>query len=592
MKFRQWVFFIIPVFFSLVSAQVPDWAKDAIWYQIFPERFYNGDPFNDPAPQDMTGAWPHTIPDGWRITPWTDDWYKRQPWEKGDFYRITATRRYGGDLQGVLLKLDYLKALGINAIYFNPLFESPSHHKYDASMYHHIDNNFGPDPEKDRQIWSAENPADPSTWQWTTADSLFLKLIQEAHTRGIRIIVDGVFNHVGMTFWAFQDIVRHQQKSPYANWFDILSFDDPETPGNEFDYKGWIGIKDLPEFREIDGNLVPEVKDHIFAVVRRWMDPNGDGDPSDGIDGWRLDVAEMIGHPFWREFRQLVKSINPDAYITGEIWWEDYSTNKMFNAAPWLQGDQFDGVMNYRFTELVKNFIADQKTKITAEEFGTRLMAILADYPIEHVYVLQNLLSSHDVERFVSGIVNPDRWLDHGGRSDWNPDWDNRKPTELEYRKFKLAIALQMTLPGAPMIYYGDEAGMWGGDDPDCRKPMVWPEFFFSPETHHPLGIPRNPDSVKFNKDLYSWYKALISLRHQYPALRVGRLQFLPTDDPDFCAFQRFLGEEEILVLINSGSRQCAFLLKYPYTNLLGSGILQPGVLSVGAYSARILKRR
>ncbi len=347
--------------YSQQNSSVPDWAKDAVWYQIFPERFSNGDKSNDPKPIDIVEGWPYEVSEDWQIHPWTSDWYKIQPWENNshDFYWNAGVRRYGGDLQGVINKLDYLENLGITAIYFNPVFESPSLHKYDASYYHHVDNNFGPNPERDRAIWASENHGNPSTWKWTTADSLFIHLIKEAHSRNIKVIIDGVFNHVGNSFWAFKDVLKNQEKSPYKDWFIITSFDNPHTNINEFKYEGWYGVKDLPEIKENDDGLVPDAANHIHDVIKRWMDPNHDGDPSDGIDGWRLDVAEMVKHKFWIKFRKWVKEINPDAYITGEIWWQDWSHNKMMNAAPWLHGDQFDAVMTYRFTRAVKNLVSD-----------------------------------------------------------------------------------------------------------------------------------------------------------------------------------------------------------------------------------------
>ncbi|MEX1139585.1 MAG: alpha-amylase family glycosyl hydrolase, partial [Bacteroidota bacterium] len=175
---------------------VPQWAKSAIWYQIFPERFRNGDSSNDPRRDDLLGSWPHEFPANWQISNWTGDWYEPQAWERSNsrgFYFSVQHRRYGGDLQGVIDKLDYLKDIGITAIYFNPLFESPSLHKYDAASFHHIDANFGPDPAGDRKIIAQENPADPASWKWTSADKLFLTLLQEAHDRQIRIVIDGVF---------------------------------------------------------------------------------------------------------------------------------------------------------------------------------------------------------------------------------------------------------------------------------------------------------------------------------------------------------------------------------------------------------------
>ena len=274
-----------------------------------------------------------------------------QAWEKADghdFYWNSDVRRYGGDLQGVINHLNYLKELGITAIYFNPLFESPSLHKYDASMYRHIDNNFGPNPKEDEKIWATENPDDPTTWKWTSADSLFLALIHKCHQMGIKIIIDGVFNHVGTTFWAFKDVVKNQQKSKYKNWFIIKSWDNPNTPQNEFEYEGWDGIKDLPEIKKDSVyGLEKDFSKHIHAIVKRWMDPNGDGNPSDGIDGWRPDAAEKVPLKFWKIFRKWVKEENPEAYITGEIWWKDWEHNVIFNASPWLQGDSFDGRVDF-----------------------------------------------------------------------------------------------------------------------------------------------------------------------------------------------------------------------------------------------------
>ncbi len=538
---------------------VPEWAKLAIWYQIFPERFWNGDLNNDPTLEDMEGAWPHISPANWKIHPWTSDWYKLQPWEEEtgfDFYWNAGLRRYGGDIQGVLDKLDYIQDLGINAIYFNPLFESPSLHKYDASMYHHIDNNFGPDPDLDRKIWEQEDPGDPATWQWTSADSMFLQLIQECHKRNIKIIIDGVFNHVGTTFWAFQDVIEKQENSKYKDWFVIKQWDDPLTSENEFDYECWAGAKSLPEFKEDENGLVEPVKNHVYAIVQRWMDPNQDGDPSDGIDGWRLDVAEKVNIKFWKEFRIWVKSINPDAYITGELWWEDWQNNEMVNAALWLQGDAFDAVMNYRFANAVKEFVIDVKNKISVNAFIDSLNSYMNDYPIDNVYVLQNLMDSHDVDRLSSQIVNPDNWYDHDANPGQNPDYNVRKPNDEELVIQQLIIGIQMTLPGAPMVYYGDEAGMWGGDDPDCRKPMVWQDLNYEPEVSHPFNKPRPKDDVIFNQNLFDWYKKTISIRNDNPVLALGDINFFLIDDEnEILGYERTFGDDRMLIILNNKNK-------------------------------------
>ena len=557
---------IIPILPQSENESVPDWAKEVVWYQIFPERFCNGDESNDPTPLDMEGAWPYNIPENWHVHPWTSDWYKLQPWEEEtghDFYWNAGVRRYGGDLQGVIDKLDYMQDLGITAIYLNPIFESPSLHKYDATMYHHIDNNFGPNPELDRKIWEQENPADPSTWQWTSADSLFLQLIKECHDRNIKIIIDGVFNHVGTTFWAFQDVIEKQENSYYKDWFVIKQWDNPLTLENEFDYECWAGARSLPEFREDDNGLVEHVKNHVYAIVQRWMDPNQDGDPSDGIDGWRLDVAEKVNIKFWKEFRSWTKEINPEAYTTGELWWEDWQNNIMVNAAPWFESGAFDADMNYRFADAVKKWVIDVKNKISVQAFVDSLNSYMNDYPSENVYVLQNLMDSHDVDRLGSQIVNPDNWYDHKSNPGQNPDYNVRKPNNEELVIQKFIIGIQMTLPGAPMIYYGDECGMWGGDDPDCRKPMVWQDLVYEPEGSHPFNKPRPKDEVIFNQDLFDWYKKMISLRNENPVLSLGDLNFFLIDNEnEILGYQRALDDDKIIIILNNKNESAEYELK------------------------------
>lgn len=548
-------------FFTQVETipRVPEWSQNAIWYQIFPERFANGDETNDPTPYDMQGAWPYSVPEGWSISPWTSDWYKLQPWEKAnghDFYWNAGVRRYGGDIQGIIDHLDYLKQLGITAIYLNPVFESPSLHKYDTRMYHHIDNNFGPNTKEDEKIWATENPADPNTWKWTSADKLFLNFIQEAHKRGMKVIIDGVFNHVGTSFWAFKDVVKNQQRSPYKNWFIIKSWDDPNTPENEFDYQGWAGVKDLPEInKEGKYDLADGFADHIHAIVKRWMEP--DNNPSNGIDGWRLDVAEKVNIKFWKEFRLWVKDINPEAYITGEIWWEDWQKNQIFNASPWLQGDSFDGVMNYKFAQAVKKFVIDVNDQISSQAFVDSIEALQRDYPKDNFYSLQNLVDSHDVDRIGSQIVNPDRWFDHFANPGQNKNYQVRKPNSNEILKQKLILGIQMTMPGSPMIYYGDEAGMWGGDDPDCRKPMIWADMKYDTEIADPLGRARKPDSVFFDIQLFRWYKNLIAVRKENKILSKGDLNFfLINNDEKIIGYSRTLDANTIYIILNNSSEK------------------------------------
>ncbi len=547
---------------SLATAQVnaPDWARRAIWYQIFPERFRNGDPTNDPKAADIVGSWPHRSVKGWKPSDWTSDWYQPADWEKASglpFYTTVQLRRYGGDLQGVLDRLDYLQTLGITAIYLNPLFESPSLHKYDASSYHHIDNNFGPNPDGDRRIWAAEDPSRPETWRWTSADSMFLRVVRECHARGMKVIIDGVFNHVGMTFWAFQDVRSNGERSAFKDWFMIRAFDDPATLADEFSYVGWAGVAELPELREDSNGLLAPIRQHVHAVVRRWMDPNGDGDPSDGIDGWRLDVAEKVEISFWRDFRRWVREVNPDAYLVGEVFWEDWSNDKMFNAAPWLQGDVFDAVMNYRWARLSVEFFAGRTTTMPPTEFVRRLEALLADYPALANEVMLNLYDSHDTERIASRVVNPDLPYDKRVSLNDNPSFEIRKPIESEWDVVKLLTLFQMTYRGAPSIFAGSESGMWGGDDPDCRKPTLWDDLSYSVERSHPFGGTRPADSNVVRRDLRAFVTDCAMYRRAHPALSEGSLQFtLANDQHGLLGYVRETKDDRVYVVLNNAKER------------------------------------
>jgi cyclomaltodextrinase / maltogenic alpha-amylase / neopullulanase len=545
-------------FFGFFTEQINhcEWVKDAVFYQIFPERFNNGDRSNDPTLASLRGAYPHDVSSEWHISPWTSDWYRLQPWEEANqkgFAYNAQRRRYGGDIQGILDKLDYLADLGINTIYINPIFHSPSLHKYDAAYYHHVDAYFGPSPQGDLEIIAAEDHGDPSKWQWTAADKLFLSLVKKAHQMNIRVILDGVFNHTGINFWAFKDVVSKGKNSKYRDWYTIKAWDNPATSENEFKYEGWAGVKELPELREDENGLIDPVKDHVFAVVSRWMDPNGDGNPSDGIDGWRLDVAEKVNQKFWRAFRKHVKNLNPEAYITGEIFWEDWQNYKMFDPNPWLQGDQFDGVMNYRWALSMSQYFIDRKKKISVDKFVTDITGYDKSYDPETRFQLLNLMDSHDTDRLASHIVNPDLFYDKMVNLHDNPQYDVRKPNEAEWKIFQLITKVQMTFPGVPMIYYGSEAGMWGADDPDERKPMVWPDFTYQDEIANISKTPRPEDSVTFDKKLYSHYKKLIKIRNNEISLRRGTIKFTFMDSKkDILVYERAYKNDIILCVVNN----------------------------------------
>ncbi|OFZ54283.1 MAG: hypothetical protein A2428_06810 [Bdellovibrionales bacterium RIFOXYC1_FULL_54_43] len=530
--------------------EVPDWAKDAIWYQIFPERFRNGDFNNDPRAADIDSpALTH-----WKIKDWGSDWYELDSWERrlGGFYNAFSARRYGGDLQGVIEKLDYLKELGINAIYLNPVFRSPSLHKYDWSSLHHVDETLGPDPVGDRELLRiAGETENPSTWVWTSADRLLLKLIEEAHKRGIRVILDGVFNHSGRGFFAFQDLLANRSHSRFADWYQITRWDDSLPDG--FDYQAWFGIPSLPQFRRDDRTLNSNYKKYVFDITHRWLSPNGDTQA--GIDGWRLDVAYCLPHGFWQEWRKWVKSLKPDAYITGEV---------VEIAPTYLQGNEFDALMNYPFAYAVTEFFVDRRNRISTTEFVNRLESLRKAYPAEITSVMQNLMSSHDTPRLASIIRNPD--LNYRNFGDFfqksqvqnNSAYRIDRGREAERNIHKMVALFQMTYVGAPMIYYGDEVRMAGANDPDSRKPMLWTDLNYQDEIAHPLsGKTRPREQNTPDSNLLRYYQSVIILRNRHPALRRGEFKVLIADnDSGLLAFSRTSPGDDLIVVFNNSDQE------------------------------------
>jgi cyclomaltodextrinase / maltogenic alpha-amylase / neopullulanase len=410
---------------------VPDWVQDSIFYQIFPDRFMNGDPSNDPP----------------AVLSWD----------------MCATPRgfHGGDLRGIIQRMDYLVDLGITAIYLNPIFLSPSNHRYNTVDYFRIDPKLG-----------------------TLED--FHELVDTAHRNHIRVILDGVFNHCGRGFFAFNDILENNEFSPYLNWFHIKHFPvDAYSPGEASDYEAWWGIKSLPKFNTQE----PQVRKYLFQVARYWMEQ--------GIDGWRLDVPnEIDDDSFWSEFRQVVLSVNPQAYLVGEIW----------DAIPrWVGDTHFDGLMDYPFRTALLGLLAGSWTPV---RFGRVIDNLLSVYPPENNHSMLVLLGSHDTERLATLL---------------DEDW----------RKVRLAIAFQFAYPGAPCIYYGDEIGLLGGKDPECRGGFPW-------------------DPAYWNTDLRDWYKKLVALRKNSDALRRGDFQtFLADDAQSVYAFTRHTDCETVLMIAN-----------------------------------------
>ena len=446
--------------------QTPDWVKHAVFYQIFPDRFARGSR--------------NIHPQGIQFKPWG-----ASPREQG--YQ-------GGDLYGVVEKLDYLVDLGINALYLNPIFSAASNHRYNAYDYMAVDPLLG-------------------------GDGALRRLLDEAHRRDIRVVLDGVLNHCGRGFWAFHPVLESGNTSPYMDWFHISSFPLNPYPakGQKPNYTGWWGHPSLPKFNTDN----PGVRDYLFQVTKYWMEF--------GADGWRLDVPEDIqDDEFWREFRRIVKGVDPEKYIVGEIW---------HAAESWLKGDMFDAVMNYIITNHILGFFGASSLDnswdhpditlkpLDGSGFAKKIDEMFALYDWEIHYAQLNMMDSHDMPRAL--------WLLRGDEA-----------------AFKLAILCQMTMPGAPCVYYGDEVGMAAGGDPDCREAFPWDR------------------DGSWNDSIRDHYRAAIRLRHQHPALRTGDFAFIKSEGA-CVAYRRRLNDEEILVAFNAGKQGAS--LSIPSSELSGS---------------------
>jgi glycosidase len=432
----------------MIDIHTPDWVKHAVFYQIFPDRFAMSDTLLKPN--------------------------NLQPWDSPP----TVEGYKGGDLLGVAEHLDHIQELGATAIYFTPIFQSASNHRYHTHDYYQVDPLLG-------------------------GNAAFRTLLDAAHRRGLRVVLDGVFNHASRGFFQFNDILEHGPHSPWLDWFFVegwpLSPYDGDRPAN---YVGWVGNRALPKFNTDN----PQVREFIMQVAEHWL--------RQGIDGWRLDVPfEITTAGFWAEFRRRVKAINPDAYIVGEIW---------HDSRQWLQGDQFDAVMNYLFAESAIAFAAGPRVQadqvagrsyypippLTGAGYADKIDWLLGLYPWEIQLAQLNLLDSHDTARLIT-IAGGDR------------------------DSVRLATLLLMTFPGAPSVYYGDEIGLPGTNfDPDARRTILWDRR----ET--------------WDMDALAYHKQLIALRHAHPALRTGGYHRLYAD-ADTYAFARANDGEALLVAVN-----------------------------------------
>ena len=432
------------------TISTPEWVKHAIFYQIFPDRFCRS-----PRTQHVRGI---------TFKPWGTP-----PEEQG--YQ-------GGDLHGIVDKLDYLQDLGITALYLNPIFSSASNHRYHAFDYLQIDPLLG-------------------------GNEALRELLDESHARGMRVVLDFVPNHASRGFWPFHHILENGPNSPYLDWFHVTDW--PLRPyssdkDNPLNYAAWYGLPGLPKLNTDN----PGVRDYLFQVTRFWLEF--------GIDGWRIDVpTEIDDDEFWREFRRIVKTVNPQAYIVGEIWLE---------SKRWLQGDMYDAVMNYFFGQAAISFFGREKllkswnhpslpiSPIKAKEFAQKIEYFHGLYDWEINFAQLNMLDSHDTPRAL-WVLGEDK-------------------TAL-----RLTTLFHMTMPGAPCIYYGSEIGLSSAGDPHCRAAFPW----HKPET--------------WDTKLADFYKSAIALRHRYPVLRTGAFEPLYAQDRVY-AFRRELEDEQALVFFNA----------------------------------------
>lgn len=517
-----------------------DWAEDAVWYQIFPERFRNGaGEASNPRAEDQGGA-----PEGWRLSRWGGEWYARDEWERrlGPRFRDGVfRRRYGGDLRGVREKLGYLAGLGVNALYLNPVFWSQSLHKYDARSYVHVDPCFGPDRAKDLRWLAAagdETGAEEGAWGWTAADLELLDLVEEAHARGMRVILDGVFNHCGTAHPAFRDARERGDASPCRSWFQWRA---------DGGWEAWDGRNGgMPAFRREGDTLDAGVKAHLFAVTRRWMRPRVEGREREGVDGWRLDVAFCLPHGFWREWHALVRKLNPEAYTTAEV---------VGPSDEWVREGEFDAAMNYEWTYPTLGFFTPGADALDAAEFRRCIDVLRARHGDATLRKMQNLLDSHDTGRVLTMLESgcpPFTGWDEYFR--WalaeNPALRTGKPGPLAKERLRLAAVWQFTGLGAPMIFYGTEAGLWGANDPCDRQPMLWDDIPAADETLNARGEPVPRQARLPDTDLQSFYAVLAALRARWPALRRGSFAWLEAGEGSTVAFERRWKSERVCVCL------------------------------------------
>ena len=523
-------FVIVPGF------STPDWAKGAVMYQIFTDRFYNGDKTNDVETNEYYYIGGYSK----KVTNWN-----KYPDAMG------VREFYGGDLKGVMEKLDYLQDLGVEVLYFNPLFVSPSNHKYDIQDYDYIDPHYGvivedggdilPEGETENRKATKYRKRVTDLKNLEASNQLFIELVEELHRRGMKIILDGVFNHCGsFNKWMDRERIYEGQedyepgayvssKSPYKSYFHFNKDGEENWPYNH-SYDGWWGHDTLPKLNYEDS---VKLENYILYIGKKWVSPPYN------VDGWRLDVAADLGqtndynHEFWKKFRKAVKDANPDALILAEHYGDP---------SEWLQGDEWDTVMNYdAFMEPVTWFLTGmekhsdehrEELRGNTDNFVGSITHHMGNMLTPSLQVAMNELSNHDHSRFLTRTNYMVGRVEHLG-----PQAANEYVNLAIMRE---AVVMQMTWIGAPTVYYGDEAGVCGFTDPDNRRTYPW-------------GYE--------NKELIAFHKDMIRIHKEHPALRTGSLNILngsirvPNgDEHNILAYGRFQGGDRIVVIVNNRS--------------------------------------
>ncbi|MCI8784384.1 MAG: glycoside hydrolase family 13 protein [Dorea sp.] len=521
-------FVIVPGF------STPDWAKGAVMYQIFTDRFYNGDKSNDVETNEYyyIGGYSRKV----------TDWYKYPD-------AMGVREFYGGDLKGVMEKLDYLQELGVEVLYFNPLFVSPSNHKYDIQDYDYIDPHYGvivedggevlPEGETQNRKATKYQKRVTDLRNLEASNQLFIELVEELHRRGMKIILDGVFNHCGsFNKWMDRERIYEGQEdyepgayvspdSPYKSYFHFNNDSEENWPYNN-SYDGWWGHDTLPKLNYEDS---VKLENYILYIGRKWVSPPYN------VDGWRLDVAADLGqsngynHHFWKKFRKAVKDANPNALILAEHYGDP---------SEWLQGDEWDTVMNYdAFMEPVTWFLTGmekhsdehrEELRGNTDNFVGSITHHMGNMLTPSLQVAMNELSNHDHSRFLTRTNYMVGRVENLG-----PRAANEYVNLAVMRE---AVVMQMTWIGAPTVYYGDEAGVCGFTDPDNRRTYPW-------------GYE--------NQELIAFHKEMIRIHKEHPALRTGSLNILSGsigvsngDEHNILAYGRFEGEDRVVVIVNN----------------------------------------